>query len=250
MPLLVNRMYFRYGKTVILSVCLGSCFAIGQPDSLHQAPSKSEHKQEFADTPSWAKGMVWYQVFPERFRNGNPSNDPAGWDLFTAQWDQGFDEVTVDEVEAMWIREQINPRRFGSDPSRPGGVAQNLIYARRYGGDLQGVYEKLDQLVDLGVTGVYLCPVFSSRSLHKYDAWDHRHIDPTLGHPGEYADPGPIDLVLDQAEDPFDETTWSWTPADRCSLMCFYPRPSRSDCVSSLTGSGTMSDSGIGHSLM
>jgi glycosidase len=74
------------------------------------------------------------------------------------------------------------------------------------------------------VQGIYLCPVFKSRSLHKYDASDHRHIDPTLAHPGEYLDPGPGHNQLGPDEDPYDETTWAWTPADQWFVDEFLPK--------------------------
>ncbi|MCA9302790.1 MAG: hypothetical protein KC996_01570 [Phycisphaerales bacterium] len=168
--------------------------------------------------------MVWYQVFPERFRNGNPENDPAGWDLMTVDWDQPLGVPTDKEIEAHWFRVESDPRRYRSNPDRLAGAGMDTIFERRYGGDLQGVYEKLEDLAAMGVTGIYLCPVFESRSLHKYDAWDHRHIDPTLGHPGKYSDPGPIPASLAESEDPADETTWVWTPADTWFVEVFLPK--------------------------
>ncbi|MHA7812565.1 MAG: alpha-amylase family glycosyl hydrolase [Phycisphaerales bacterium] len=166
-------------------------------------------------SPDWAKGLVWYQVFPERFRNGNPENDPGAWDVSPLDWDAEWDAVAPEEVERAWNRGRIAPGVFGLAQASSGLSMRGSIYTRRYGGDLQGVYEQLEEIKAMGFTGVYLCPVFASRSLHKYDTSDHRHIGPTLAHPGTYYDPGPGNQRLVEGEDPYDETTWAWTPADR-----------------------------------
>ncbi|MCC5823236.1 MAG: hypothetical protein LAT64_08015 [Phycisphaerales bacterium] len=172
------------------------------------------------EAPDWAKGVVWYQVFPERFRNGNLANDPRGWDLTLLGWDEPFHAVSHEEIEMLWNRRVVDPRFYSSDPGRWSGgwgsVGQ-VIFQRRYGGDLQGVVDMLDHIAGLGATGLYLCPVFEARSLHKYEALDHRHVDPTLGHPGE---PGPVDR---SGEDPLDETTWGWEPADRYLIDVLIP---------------------------
>lgn len=175
-------------------------------------------------TPDWAKGVVWYQVFPERFRDANPANNPQGWDVTPMDWNEPFDEVSIEEIELAWNRARIDPLHHGFSPRRGGGALPAVIYSRRYGGDLQGVYEQLESIKEMGFTGVYLCPIFRSRSLHKYDASDHRHIDPTLGHPGDYLDTGPGHTRLGVDEDPSDERSWAWTPADRWFVEVFLPR--------------------------
>lgn len=179
---------------------------------------------DFLGTPDWAKGLVWYQVFPERFRDGNPQNNPNSWDVSPVAWDLGFDEITTDEVERAWNRRLVNPRAFSYPYSNAGGVITGLVFNRRYGGDLIGVYNQLESLRDQGITGIYLCPVFQSRSLHKYDADDHRHIDPTLGHPDVYQDPGPGHTKLSGGEDPADESTWEWTAGDQWFVDVFLPK--------------------------
>lgn len=82
---------------------------------------------------------------------------------------------------------------------------------RRYGGDLQGVIDKLDYLQDLGITAIYFNPVFQARSLHKYDASSMHHIDPHFG-----PDPaGDLKLISTETEDP---QSWHWTAADKLFL--------------------------------
>lgn len=93
-------------------------------------------------TPDWVNNTVWYQIFPERFCNGDTGNDPEG----TKTW--GFHRVTNEEF---------------------------------YGGDLQGIIDRLDYLQDLGINGIYLTPIFEAGSSHKYDTTDYRKIDPHFG---------------------------------------------------------------------
>lgn len=100
------------------------------------------HEVDRYKTPEWVKETIWYQIFPERFANGDPSNDPEG----TLAWGS-------------------------EDPNR-----QNF-----FGGDLQGVIDKLDYLEDLGINGIYFCPIFEASSNHKYDTIDYLKIDPAFG---------------------------------------------------------------------
>ena len=101
------------------------------------------NKQDFERhyIPEWVYGSVMYQIFPDRFSNGDESLNPSN----TIEW--------------------------GSMPTR-------LDFQ---GGDLVGVLNNLDHIQNLGVNIVYLNPIFLSGSTHKYDAWDHFKVDPTLG---------------------------------------------------------------------
>ncbi|MFM8658309.1 MAG: alpha-amylase family glycosyl hydrolase, partial [Chthoniobacterales bacterium] len=82
---------------------------------------------------------------------------------------------------------------------------------RRYGGDIQGIIDKLDYLRDLGVNAIYLNPVFWSGSHHKYDTYSFHHVDPYFG-----PDPkGDLALIATETEDP---ATWKWTAADKLFL--------------------------------
>lgn len=123
-------------------------------------------------TPDWAKGAVMYQIFTDRFYNGDKSNDVetneyyyiGGYSRKVTDWDKYPD--------AMGVREF-------------------------YGGDLKGVMEKLDYLQDLGVEVLYFNPLFVSPSNHKYDIQDYDYIDPHYGKivvdEGELLNPGSTD---------------------------------------------------------
>ena len=101
------------------------------------------HDIDRIKTPKWLKDIVWYQIFPERFANGDKSNDPAN----VKEW---------------------NPE---DHPGREDF----------YGGDLQGVLDHLDDLQKLVVTGLYFCPIFKASSNHKYDTIDYLQVDPAFG---------------------------------------------------------------------
>lgn len=110
------------------------------------------------DAPAWVKDSVFYQIFPDRFCNGKPELN-----VKTGEYSyQGFS--TIEEEWAV--------------PAREFSGGHNLDF---HNGDLYGIIQKLDYLQDLGVTAIYLNPIFLSPSTHKYDALDYFHIDPHLG---------------------------------------------------------------------
>lgn len=109
--------------------------------------------------PQWVKEAVFYQIFPERFCNGDPSNDVRDGEYSQDGWPT--------------IR-----RRSWEDPVLTYEEGHCLDF---YGGDLQGVKEKIPYLKDLGVTAVYLNPIFFAPSVHKYDCLDYFHVDPHFG---------------------------------------------------------------------
>ncbi|MFM8656174.1 MAG: alpha-amylase family glycosyl hydrolase, partial [Chthoniobacterales bacterium] len=167
------------------------------------AGADSAPQKEFV--PQWAKNAVWYQIFPERFRNGDPSNDPEKKDI---------QDAFPFEPDAPW---QIHPWTSDWYKRQPWEKSErwpfhDLIQRRRYGGDLQGIIDKLDYLQDLGVNAIYLNPVFDSPSSHKYDGLSYHHIDPNFG-------PDPEgDRKLMAQENPGDPATWVWTKADKMAL--------------------------------
>jgi len=100
------------------------------------------HAVDTFTPPEWVKDTVWYQIFPERFANGNPELDP--------------------EDSLPWNSTDPSPTNF-------------------FGGDFEGVIEHLDYLSDLGISGIYFTPIFESPSNHKYDTTDYFKIDSQFG---------------------------------------------------------------------
>lgn len=109
------------------------------------------------DAPEWLETAVFYQIFPDRFANGDPSNDPQ-----------------PNEFEFRGFRCRTYP--WGEPPNDEQPFP--IIF---YGGDLQGIAQHIDYLVDLGVNALYLNPIFTAYSNHKYDVIDYYNVDPNLG---------------------------------------------------------------------
>lgn len=100
------------------------------------------NRADVFDAPAWVKNTIWYQIFPERFANGNPRLNPPN----TLPW--GSVEPTTTSF---------------------------------FGGDFEGIIERLDYLVELGINGIYFTPIFKAPSNHKYDTIDYFEIDPQFG---------------------------------------------------------------------
>lgn len=165
----------------------------------------SSAQTKFNEPPKWAKEAVWYQIFPERFYNGDKSNDPKAIDMEGA-WPffvpKGW---TITPWTHDWYKLQPYEKVRGKN-------FYEIVNIRRYGGDLQGVIDKLDYLKKLGITAIYLNPIFESPSLHKYDATMYHHVDNNFG-------PDPEgDRKMWGEEDPSNPKTWKWTSADKLLL--------------------------------
>lgn len=100
------------------------------------------HEADTFTSPDWVKDTVWYQIFPERFANGDRSINP--------------------EHTLPWGEHDPTPKNY-------------------FGGDFQGVINHLDYLTGLGVTGIYFTPIFKAGTNHKYDTTDYFEIDPQFG---------------------------------------------------------------------
>ena len=107
-------------------------------------------------TPEWAKGAVMYQIYTDRFCNGDLTND-------------------VEDREYMYLNESVHQVKDWET------LPKSMDVWRFYGGDLQGIWNKLDYLQNLGVEVLYLNPIFVSPSNHKYDSQDYDYVDPHLG---------------------------------------------------------------------
>jgi len=155
--------------------------------------------------PDWAYDAIWYQIFPERFRNGDTNNDPTQATLKGTWPYEEQKEWHLMPWTAEWYKLQPWEVQNGR------GFYYNA-QLRRYGGDLQGILEKLDYLQELGVNALYLNPIFESASAHKYGATFYHHIDNNFG-----PDPQGDSLIWLQ-ENPADPATWQWTSADTLFL--------------------------------
>jgi glycosidase len=100
------------------------------------------NQEDLFQPPAWVKDTIWYQIFPERFADGDSCNNPEN--------------------------------------SLPWGSEEDTIY-KFYGGDLQGVIDHLDEIAEFGINGIYFTPIFESPSSHKYDTTNYYKIDPAFG---------------------------------------------------------------------
>lgn len=109
------------------------------------------------DGPAWVWESVFYQIFPDRFADGDPASNVR---------DAEFDYHSLKSKAKRWGEPQSN-------------WPQAMV--EFYGGDLPGVEERLDYLTDLGVNAIYLNPIFTAYSNHRYDVTDYENVDPHLG---------------------------------------------------------------------
>jgi glycosidase len=169
----------------------------------------------FDQPPSWSKEVVWYEIAVERFRNGDATNDPTAKDIEGTLPGNTPESWAVTPWTQDWYQEdsffaELETRKdfFGNPIKR----FVDKVQLRRYGGDLQGVLDKIDYLDSLGVSAIYFRPLNDSPSLHKYDARNWRHIDVNFG-------PDPEgDKQIIASETPNDPTTWKMTSADQMFL--------------------------------
>lgn len=115
--------------------------------------------------PPWAQDAVYYFIFPDRYRNGNLANDP--------QVGQRKYQNHPIEVHPKWL----------GKPFKPGtGDGSDAHYNNDFfGGDLEGIIQKLDDIKDLGANAIYMTPIFLAASNHKYDTADYLQVDPAFG---------------------------------------------------------------------
>jgi alpha-glucosidase len=132
---------------------------------LHSVPPTEDYDFVFlaqgrsqGRVPSWVAGAVFYQIFPDRFAQGDPSVGRVAGEY---SFDGGTPQVL------SWDQE---PLEF------PEGRCQDF-----FNGDLEGIRRKLDYLQDLGVTAIYVTPIFAARTTHRYDCIDYFAVDPALG---------------------------------------------------------------------
>jgi cyclomaltodextrinase / maltogenic alpha-amylase / neopullulanase len=171
-----------------------------------QNKNKPEADKSLASVPAWAKEAIWYQIFVERFRNGDSSNDPTPADMSGSY----PDKIPTNWKITPWGHDWYSHEPWLDSVKATGFYSK--IQARRYGGDLQGVLDKMDYIQSLGVTAIYFNPLNDSPSLHKYDARNYAHIDRNFG-PDPKGDAAMMDSEIHD-----DPATWKWTSADMLFL--------------------------------
>ncbi len=134
-------------------------------------------------TPDWAQSAFIYQIFPDRFNNGNPQNDPADGDI---RYDDPVIVLPWNTLPEGYCRNYADapencPWRFDDTPPDSSPLIEGPRGRDYFGGDLKGVEQKLPYLRSLGVTAIYFNPIFAAQSNHRYDTEDYYQIDPYLG---------------------------------------------------------------------
>jgi alpha-glucosidase len=138
------------------------------------SPTDAEDFRILADyqAPGWLKNSVFYQIFPDCFADGDPSNN-------------------VRDGEYDYAGFTSRARRWGEPPTTWSRAAM----VEFYGGDLAGITAHLDYITSLGVNALYLYPIFTAFSNHRYDVTDYFSVDPHLG-----GNPSLVDLHKALAE--------------------------------------------------
>lgn len=151
-------------------------------------------------TPDWVKDAVIYQIFPDRFRNGSTANDTPPASFFYADPNQTITRSnTAFGTGNVWNAPICDPRNGAT------GTPNCLNYYSNnfYGGDLQGITDKIAYLQSIGVTAIYLNPIFESPSNHKYDTTDYGVVDDNFGGNAAFtalvaaADAAGMEIILD-----------------------------------------------------
>src|SRR3990170_6352240 len=125
-------------------------------------PFSAQSSDSVFKSPIWVKDAVFYQIFPDRFRDGDPSNNPVDGDLLWRAWSR---EESISALKMPWNEIPEEPAR-GRD---------------WFGGDLKGVQDKAQYLADLGVTAIYLNPTMDSTDNHGYTIIDYKSVNRYFG---------------------------------------------------------------------
>jgi len=189
-------------KTIAFYLLMAA-FTISCTNPLKETNQQPNHSQP----PQWASRAVWYQIFVERFHNGDPTNDPTQETIFASS---DFHPIPENWHVTPWTQNWYSQDDWAKEKNMK---FYDGLQLRRFGGDLKGIIDKLDYLEELGVTALYLNPINDAPSLHKFDARNWRHIDVNFG-------PDPEgDMKIIASEIPDDPSTWQWTSADKMFLQ-------------------------------
>lgn len=168
------------------------------------------------EVPRWVQEGIIYQIFPDRFYNGNPRNDPDFSEAYYQDCKEPpkAGEYLAPQTEYFHLVKDWNDvSGLSQSPWLPKGKPDWWSF---YGGDIAGVIKKLDYLVDLGITIIYFNPLWKAKSNHKYDSADYMSIDPHFGTITEMQDlvrkahAKGIRIILDVAFNHTGETFWAF----------------------------------------
>ena len=171
-------------------------------------------------TPDWVKDGIIYQIFPDRFYNGNAENNPD-----FSEW--YYEGINIAPQKGKLLKKYTQYFHFVDDWNDILGLKKSPFHAHDqegyqpdynsfYGGDIEGVRQKLDYLEDLGITIIYFNPLFEAKSNHKYDAVDYMKLDPHFGTDEEFkmfvdeAHQRGIRIIIDCAFNHTGETFWAF----------------------------------------
>jgi cyclomaltodextrinase len=180
----------------------------------HENPAFDEHSN--FDVPEWVSEGVIYQIFPDRFCNGNPATNPD-----FSEW--YYDDSKTPPEPGKHLKSPREYFHLVDDWYDISGLKQSPYLPKGkpdwwsfYGGDIAGVQQKLDYLLDLGIGTIYFNPLWQAKSNHKYDAADFKRIDPHFASKAEFKafvslcrDKG-IHIILDIALNHTGETFWAF----------------------------------------
>ena len=170
--------------------------------------------------PEWVKNGIIYQIFPDRFYDGNFQNNPD----FSEWYYEGVN-VAPEKGELLdkftqyfhYVDDWYDYSGLTKSPyHKPDSTGFQPDYNSFYGGDIEGILQKLDYLEDLGVTIIYFNPLFEAKSNHKYDAVDYMKLDPHFGSEKDFkefveeAHNRGIRIIIDCAFNHTGETFWAF----------------------------------------
>ncbi|MCB8961571.1 MAG: alpha amylase N-terminal ig-like domain-containing protein, partial [Ardenticatenales bacterium] len=179
-------------------------------------------------TPDWVKNAVIYQIFPDRFRDGDSGNNPPAGRFFYNE----LDGTIVRSNSSDWNSAVCDPR---DATDCPGTYSLNF-----YGGDLQGVADELDYLQSLGVTAIYFNPIFASPSNHKYDTADYSVIS------ADFGDLAVFQALIDEAHSRGMHVILDGVFNHTSSDSSYFDRYSRFDAAGNETSAGIGTNDGSG----
>ncbi len=182
-----------------------------------EAPLKIDFaRQEIFAVPDWVGKSVIYQIFPDRFCNGDPTKNPdfSEWYYHDCKTPPAKGEYLPPEQEYYhFVDDWEDVSGLTQSPFLPMGKPDWWSF---YGGDISGVQSKLDYLKDLGINILYFNPLWQAKSNHKYDSADYHSIDPHLATTQEMIDfvhkahQQGIRIILDVAFNHTGETFWAF----------------------------------------